>query len=115
MEIVACQAAYESGGSWLTELKAYLAENMELIDEFLHPTQIKFVKPEGTYLAWLDFTALELSGEALDDLISNKARLWLNSGYTFGAGGDGFMRLNAACPRPVLYEALQRLEGALRG
>jgi len=116
MEIVACVAAYEHGETWLSELLRYLSENMKLIDEFLKSNlpEIKFTKPEGTYLAWLDFRALGLSDSALDDMVTHEAKLWLHRGSTFGASGDGFMRLNAACPRSVLQKALEQLEEAVR-
>lgn len=115
MGIVACRAAYEGGEEWLYELLQYLSGNMALIGAFLQERMphIKLVGPEGTYLAWLDFTALRLGAKELDERITNRAGLWLNNGATFGAGGAGFMRLNAACPRQVLQEALERLQRAV--
>jgi len=111
MEIVSCVAAYTEGDEWLTELICYLSENMNFIDDFLKTKlpDIKLIKPEGTYLAWLDFRKLGLSDNALDDIVTHKAKLWLHRGTTFGAGGEGFMRLNAACPRSVLQKALKQL------
>lgn len=116
MEISACVAAYTRGDEWLSELLCYLSKNMSFIDEFLKERlpEIKLIKPEGTYLAWLDFRSLGLSDNALDDMTTNKAKLWLHRGTTFGAGGKGFMRLNAACPHSVLQQALEQLESALR-
>jgi len=116
MGIVACQAAYAGGAPWLRELLGYLSGNMSLIGEFLDDRlpEIKFVKPEGTYLAWLDFRALGLGERELGEWVTNKARLWLHNGTIFGESGAGFMRLNAACPRSVLLEALERLERAMR-
>ena len=114
MGIASCQAAYAAGGDWLEELLTYLDGNMALIQQSISKCQpVKFTKPEGTYLAWLDFQELGMNAVELDNFITNKARLWLNSGYVFGAGGDGFMRLNAACPRPVIAEGLSRLKSAL--
>ncbi|MCL2220957.1 MAG: pyridoxal phosphate-dependent aminotransferase [Oscillospiraceae bacterium] len=114
MEIVSCVAAYEHGEKWLSQLLHYLSENMNSIDEFLKNNlpEIELIKPEGTYLAWLDFRALGLSDKALDDTITHKAKLWLHRGTTFGAGGEGFMRLNTACPRSVLQKALEQLKRA---
>jgi cystathionine beta-lyase len=114
MGIAACQAAYAEGEEWLEELLAYLAGNMAFIGGFLAERlpQIKLVQPQGTYLAWLDFRALGLGADELDALITDKARLWLNRGDMFGAGGAGFMRLNAACPRSLLRQAMERLESA---
>jgi len=114
MGIIACRAAYAGGGGWLDGLVRYLEGNMACIREFLK-TQlpaIGFAKPEGTYLAWFDCTRTGLSASELDDLLINKGRLWLNNGKYFGAGGEGFMRMNAACPRSVLEEGLRRLKKA---
>lgn len=116
MGLVACQAAYEKGEPWLKALKAYLAENLIFVRKFLeeHLPKIKLVEPEGTYLIWLDFRELGLTEAQREDLIVNKARLWLDSGAMFGVDGEGFERINIACPRAVLRQALEQLEGALR-
>ena len=84
---------------------------MALVGEFLqaHIPNVKLVKPEGTYLAWLDFSELGLSVKELDTLVTDKCKLWLSSGHIFGAGGKNFQRMNIAYPRSVLYEALGRL------
>ena len=115
MGLVACQAAYEKGGPWLKALKAYLAENLNFVREYLKERlpQIKLVEPEGTYLVWLDFRELGLTEARREDLIVNKARLWLDSGAMFGVDGEGFERINIACPRAVLRKALEQLEEAL--
>lgn len=68
---------------------------------------------EGTYLAWLDFRNLGLGEEKLEEMIVNRARVWFNGGTVFGPEGEGFQRVNIACPRPVLAEALKRLEQAV--
>jgi cystathionine beta-lyase len=116
MGIAACKAAYESGADWLDELNSYLFGNMSLIRDFLkeHIPRIKFVEPEGTYLAWLDFSAFGFSAKELNELVTHKARLWLSDGAAFGLGGKSFQRMNAACPRSVLRNALERLEGEFR-
>ena len=112
MGLVSCEAAYTGGAQWLDALIDYLACNMSLINEFLRNNipKIKLVKPEGTYLAWLDFSELGLSDNELNNAITHKAKLWLNNGPTFGKGGNGFQRLNAACPRSLLQNALERLK-----
>jgi len=112
MGLVACKAAYQDGADWLEELLVYLAGNMSLIKEFLqtHIPKIKFIEPEGTYLAWLDCRDLGLSAQELDKLITEKCKLWLSNGRAFGRGGEGFFRMNAACPRSILSEALRRLK-----
>ncbi|MCH5340397.1 MAG: pyridoxal phosphate-dependent aminotransferase [Acetatifactor sp.] len=116
MGLVACQAAYEKGESWLKALKVYLAENLNFVREYLkeHLPRIRLVEPEGTYLIWLDFRGLGLTEAQREDLIVNKARLWLDSGAMFGVDGEGFERINIACPRVVLQQALEQLEKALK-
>lgn len=68
---------------------------------------------EGTYLIWLDFNGLGLTAEELEDLIVHQAKLWLDGGTMFGSGGAGFQRVNAACPRKILAEALERIKKAV--
>ena len=115
MGLAACQAAYEGGAEWVDRLIDYLAGNMALIGDFLrtHIPKVKLIEPEGTYLAWLDCAGLGLSVCGLNDFITNKAKLWLNNGPVFGLGGEGFQRMNAACPRSVVKEALERLKSAV--
>ncbi|MCL1878850.1 MAG: pyridoxal phosphate-dependent aminotransferase [Defluviitaleaceae bacterium] len=113
--LVSCKAAYEHGEEWLDALLVYLSGNMSLIRDFLGERlpKIRPVEPEGTYLAWLNCSALGFSPQELDEIITTKAKLWLSSGTIFGAGGEGFTRINAACPRAVLKDALVRLERVL--
>jgi len=115
MGLVSCKAAYESGAEWVDELNSYLFGNMSLIKEFLRERipKIKLVEPEGTYLAWLDFLAFNLSSQELNELITHKAKLWLNDGPSFGLGGKGFQRINVACPRSVLRNALESIYSSL--
>ncbi|WP_303859971.1 MalY/PatB family protein [Alkalibaculum bacchi] len=115
MGLIACQAAYEYGGKWLEELKEYLSENLSFIKSFLaeHLPQIKLVEPEGTYLVWLDCKGLGLSEQELEELIVNKAKLWLDGGTMFGKDGENFQRVNIACPRAILEKAFQQLAQAL--
>ncbi len=115
--LTACRAAYETGEEWLSELLLYLKGNLDLLRSFLSEKlpRIRMVEPEGTYLVWLDFSGLGLSDQELDAFLLNKAHLWLNSGPIFGAGGEGFQRMNIACPRPILTRALQQLEWAIQG
>ena len=113
----ACQAAYETGREWLEELKVYLKGNLDYVRAYLteHLSEIRLIEPEGTYLLWLDFRALGLTEERLEHLIVHEAKLWLDSGAIFGAAGEGFERINIACPRAVLREALERLRRAVDG
>ncbi len=115
MGIVACQAAYTYGDEWLAQLKNYLTENLAFIRSYLREKlpELRLVEPQGTYLLWLDFRKTGLSDSALQHLMTYKAGVWLDDGYIFGAGGNGFQRINIACPRSTLAEALDRIERAL--
>jgi len=112
MGLAACKAAYEDGAEWLEELLGYLAENMLLLKTYLskYIPKIKLIEPEGTYLAWLDCNELGLSPQKLDEALTRKGKLWLSSGSSFGKGGNGFERMNVACPRSVMNNALERLK-----
>jgi cystathionine beta-lyase len=114
MGLAACRAAYRHGGPWLDALIGYLTANLETVRSFLQDRlpQIRLVEPEGTYLIWLDCRALGLPDRELDDWLVHKAGLWLDAGTMFGAGGEGFQRMNIACPRAVLHKALERLSEA---
>ncbi len=116
MGLVACKAAYTKGEDWLEALKDYLAENLKLLRSFLvaNIPQIKLIEPQGTYLVWLDCTSLGLSDKALDEFIIHRAKLWLDAGTMFGQGGSGFQRINIACPRSLLQQALEQLARGLQ-
>ncbi len=113
--IEATKAAYTHGEEWLEDVIAYLDGNATYLESALKERvpQIKMHKPEGTYLAWLDCRALNMTDEALKDWTIKEARLGLNAGITFGKQGSGFMRLNFACPRSLIEEAVNRLESAV--
>lgn len=112
MGLVATQAAYEYGREWFYELKNHLKSNLDYLRKFLKERlpKVRLIEPEGTYLIWLDFSALGYSDAELDDIIVNKAKLWLDRGTMFGPEGANFQRINIATPRPVLQDALERLE-----
>ena len=115
MGLIACQTAYQYGRQWLENLNQYLAGNIAFTRRFLTQKlpQIKLVEPEGTYLLWLDFTGLGLDQKQLENLIVHQAKLWLDSGTMFGIEGQGFERINIACPRATLNQALCQLEKAI--
>lgn len=117
MGLTACQAAYEEGGAWLEQLKEYLLGNLVFVREYLETyiPEIRLIEPEGTYLLWLDFRGLQMTEAEREELIVKKARLWLDSGAMFGSDGEGFERINIACPREILKQALTQLEWALHG
>lgn len=114
--IIAAQAAYDFGEEWYEAVKKYISANLDFTEEYIKENLpgIKFKKPEGTYLVWLDFNGLGLTDKEIDDLIINKAGLWLDSGAIFGKTGRGFQRINVACPKEVLRNALGRIANALK-
>ena len=115
MGMAACQAAYEAGADWLEQLKQYLAGNLAYIRQFLREKlpDIALIEPEGTYLVWLDLRKLGLTEQQQRQLIVQDAKLWLDTGTLFGQGGEGFERINIACPRTTIEQAMQRLEHAV--
>ena len=114
--IAALSAAYTDGEPWLSTLLCYLQGNLVELEQFLHTRipQIKLISPQSTFLAWLDCRAISEDPTILQDFFVNKVQLGLNNGTAFGTQGRGFMRLNFACPRTLLLEALERLENALK-
>lgn len=115
MGIVACKAAYQFGATWLDELKEYIKGNIEFASKYVAEQLpgVRLVRPEGTYLLWLDFHELKLSHDEIEDIIVNKAMLWLDDGTMFGIEGLGFQRINVACPRATLEDALTKLSKVL--
>ena len=111
----ACKAAYRYGAPWLDALKDYLRGNVDFMRGYLRDDlpMLRLIEPEGTYLAWVDFSALKLTPGALHDLVADKARLWLDDGHIFGSEGAQFQRFVLACPRATLREALDRLRDAI--
>ena len=112
---VAMEAAFNEGGEWLEQLLAYLNDNFEYVKSFCeeHIPQIKVNVPDATYLMWLDCRGLAMDNETLGKFMIEKAGLGLNEGYTFGRSLNGYMRLNAACPRSVLKQAMKQLKEAV--
>lgn len=114
--LVAAKVAYESGEEWLLQCKNYLRENLDFLRAFLQDKlpEIKLVEPDGTYFAWLDCSGLSLGRTELNDLIVNKAKLWLDAGHIFGEKSAAFQRVVLACSRTTLEQALTQLEKAVR-
>jgi len=112
---VAMEAAYREGEEWLTQLLAYLSGNFDFIQNYFAENipQIKPNIPDATYLVWLDCRELNMGNEELREFMIQKAGLGFNEGYTFGRSLTGYMRLNAACPRSVLEQALKQLKEAV--
>jgi cystathionine beta-lyase len=111
----AALAAYSEGQEWLLQVLSYLERNRDLLLDYVTKELpgIEMVVPEGTYLAWLDCRAAGIPGKP-GAFFLEAARVALNDGEWFGPGGEGFVRLNFACTRALLQEALERMRGALR-
>lgn len=114
--ITAMEAAYLEGEEWLEQLMNYLEENLNCLSEFIirRIPDLKLIRPQGTYLVWLDFRRFGLESPALKSFILSRAKVALNDGYIFGQGGEGFERINIACPRPLLIQGLERIENAFK-
>ncbi|MBV7273705.1 MalY/PatB family protein [Clostridium thailandense] len=112
----ACEAAYNEGELWLDELLEYLEGNLNYLKSFMAKElpQVKVIETEGTYLVWLDCKALGLTNSELEKLMKEKARIFLDEGYIFGASGAGFERVNIACPRAMLEKALNNMKNAIK-
>ena len=108
-------AAYSHGTEWLDQVVAYIKGNVDFTETYLkeHIPAIKMIRPQASYLIFLDCRALGLNQEELNRLFVEGAHLALNDGTTFGKEGEGFMRLNVACPRATLEKALKQLEQAV--
>ncbi|MBD3278141.1 MAG: putative C-S lyase [Candidatus Aegiribacteria sp.] len=108
---VGTEAAYRHGYQWLRELMDYVQGNTLFTEEFLEKNipEIRLLRPQATYLLWLDCRGMNMTDEELQDFFVNEAGLGLDAGTMFGPGGEGFMRMNVACPRSTLEEALTRL------
>ena len=107
---LATEAAYRSGEDWLTELKELIEKHINyVVDVFGKETKIKVMKPQGTYLIWLDFSAYDISDEELRILLRDEAKVILNRGLDFGEEGALHARLNVAMPTSVLEEVCQRI------
>ena len=116
MGLVACQIAYEKGEEWYYAMKSYVQANIEFTKQYVEENLpgVKMIDHEGTYLVWLDFRETGLGVDELEDLIIHKAKLWLDSGKIFGKNGEGFQRINVACPRSTVKEALDRMKEAMQ-
>jgi len=112
---VALEAAYTYGDEWLDQLMHYLQKNYYFLEEYfkVNLPEVKVMRPEATYLIWLDFSAFGLSDEALNQKLID-AGVGLNRGVQFGKQGSGFMRMNIGCTRSMLEEALLRIKKAFQ-
>lgn len=112
----AVEAAYNHGEEWLAELIGYLKGNLEFMKRFVHENmpEVDVIEPQGTYLVWMDFRRVEPDPEKLEKLMLGEAKVALDEGYIFRNGGEGFERINIACPRSILARALEQIAEAVR-
>ena len=108
---IATEAAYTHGDEWLNQMLQYLWENYRVLEDFFKTNlpKVTVMKPEATYLIWLDFTKYGMKNDDLMKFTIENAKVGLNDGGRFGTGGDGWLRINIGCPRSILVEALERL------
>ena len=112
----AVEAAYNHGEEWLEELLKYLKGNLEFMKDFIRDNipAVNVIEPEGTYLVWLDFRKVESDPEKLERLMHEDAKVALDEGYIFRTGGEGFERINIACPRLILRQALEQISSTVK-
>jgi cysteine-S-conjugate beta-lyase len=113
--LVAMEAAFRYGDEWLTQMLDYLDGNLKFTLDYFTKNipKIKVIKPQGTYLVWLDCRRLGMDNQSLSKFMREKAMVGFDDGFLFGAAGSGFQRMNIACPRSILTEALNRIEKAV--
>lgn len=110
--VEAVMAAYNEGEEWVDELKKYLFDNYICLKEFMEKELpcVRVLPLEATYLVWMDFSVMKQSSETIAENLLKEANLWVNEGTMYGQAGEGFIRLNIACPRSLLKEGLNRIK-----
>ena len=117
LAVQAAVSAFQKGGQWLDELMQYLYENKQLVKSVIETeiNELRLTPSQATYLLWIDGTKLKLDeGMTLSQSIRSRTGLYLSDGTQFGTGGEGYLRMNIACPRSVVREGLDRLRDAVR-
>ena len=114
LSVAGVKAAYNEGEEWLEQLLVYLDDNFTFMDRYLKKNLpgARFIIPQGTYLAWVDFSAYGYDDKKMENILLKEANVLVESGTMFGPEGSGFQRINIACPRSVLETALDQLEKA---
>lgn len=115
--VIALQAAYsDEGYEWLTQLRAYISANYDLLCERFarELPKCKVMRMEGTYLAWVDCTQLHLSSDEIEEMLMHENKVWVNAGSMYGAEGAAFIRINMACTSELLNEGITRIVEGLR-
>ena len=113
--LLACEVAYRSGDKFMDDVLEYIYQNIQFIKTYIKEniSVIKVMDIEGTYLLWLDMSALQLKQKELIEFLDQKAHLWFNDGSLFGESGNGFVRMNCATQRDVIKQALEQLKSAI--
>lgn len=113
---IALEAAYNECEDWLDAVILYIKENLEFLRNFVKSnlSGVEVIEPEGTYLAWLDFRKVGFNARQLSKVLLEEAKVALSKGSLFGNGGKGFNRINLACPRSILKDALSRIANAIK-
>lgn len=114
--LVAMEAAFNKGEEWLNELVEYLEGNVNFVIDYVEKNipKVKIVRPEGTYLVWFDFRELNLSNEEISKALIKEGKVALNNGISFGDVGSEFFRMNIACPRYMVQDAIKRVDKAVK-
>lgn len=114
--LTALEAAYKHGDEWLDQVMDYIKDNLEFLIDYIQNKipRIQVIKPQGTYLIWLDCRKLGMDNQKLKNFMLKDAKVGLNDGFIFGEEGNGFVRINIACPRAILEEALKRMDKAIQ-
>jgi cystathionine beta-lyase len=114
--LVALEAAYREGDEWLEQVLDYLQRNLDFMMAYIKDRipKLTVIKPQGTYLVWLDCRDLGMDNLTLSTFFRDKAKVGFDDGYIFGPAGAGFQRMNIACPRSILEDALKRIEVAIK-
>ena len=115
LSLAAAQAAYQHGQAWLDQLSDYLDDNFNFLQHFLqqHLPQAQFIIPESTYLAWIDVSDYFSPDQNLTRFFAEKAGVLLEGGNMFVDNADGFIRLNLACPRSKIEQALLKIKASI--
>lgn len=111
---IAGEAGYLFGDVYIKELREYIDSNFDYVEAYIEDNLegIRLIQPEGTYLAWIDFRGTGMSNREINSFVLEKAKIVVDPGEWFGAGGEGFVRMNLACPRTIVAEAMERLKKA---
>lgn len=111
----AIRAAYKYGDEWLDQLMEYIKGNLDFLQEFMAEKmpKAKVMAPDATYLVWIDFSGYGIECRRLHNTLKHEGKIWLDEGYLFGKAGEGFERINIACPRKTLEEGLNRIKGCI--